>query len=175
MTQLLPGLLLPLEGHTLLLPSSAIAEIIPYEKPNPIPDIPKWFMGVLTWRAIHIPLIILEKVESTVDWGEDKTPPVLTDKTHIAIINRDSKIQGEGQNSASTKYPFFSILLKNVPKMCRLTESTLKLVTKTTDDPRFLMEVKIQDDYVYIPNLPNLWKLIDALPSRLQWFRQVII
>ena len=177
MNENLPSLLLPLEGRTLLLPSSAIAEIIPFEKPKPIPDIPRWLVGILTWRAIHIPLLYLEKMEPKVVWGEEENKQGETPdpKAHIAILNRATKLQGEGQNLPSNRYPFFSIVLKNVPKLHRLNEGGVKLVSVIEDDPRYLMEVKIQEDYAYIPNLPELWKMIDALPSRLQWFRQLVI
>ncbi len=173
-SEALPCLLLPLQEKNILLPSSAIAEIIPYEKPKTISDIPKWLVGILNWRGINIPLVLLEKIESPLAWnagsGEAMEDP--TRKFHIAILNRVYKIQSDKNN----QYPFFSIVLKNVPKLYRVSNEGVKMITQySAADSRFIMEVKVQNDYAFIPDLQSLWKMIDALPSRLQWFRQIIL
>ena len=173
--EVLPCLLLPLQEKNILLPSSAIAEIIPYEKPKTIPDIPKWLLGILNWRGIHIPLVLLEKFESHLVWNTQASEEAMEDPTrkhHIAILNRVYKIQNDGNN----QYPFFSIVLKNVPKLYRISNEGVKMVNQYSEtDSRFIMEVKVQNDYAFIPDLPSLWKMIDALPSRLQWFRQIVL
>jgi len=179
MTEMLTCLLLPLQEKALILPSSAIAEIISFERPKLIPDIPKWLVGISTWRGIQIPLTHLEDMESHLVLSESPQheAEVQDLKHHVAVINRVNKIQNEAQVPTGDKYPFFSIVLKSVPKLYHLTQESIKLVSQfpENENSRYLMEVKVKNDYAFVPNLPSLWKMIDALPSRLQWFRQIII
>ncbi len=173
----LPCLLLPIQGKNLILPSAAIAEIIPFESVKPISDTPKWLLGILSWRGIHIPLTYLEKMESHLAWNgpSSEKHEENSQKFHIAIINRVQKISSDTDGQLN-KYPFFSIVLTEAPKLHRIVSNNVKMITKTAeDDIHFLMEVKIHNDYAFIPNLISLWNMIDELPSRLQWFRQIIL
>jgi len=178
MSENLSCLLLPLQNKNLLLPSSAVAEIIAYEEPKSIVDIPGWLLGILTWRRIQIPLAYLEKMESYSAWGKKSEEQSVEDKhkLHIAVINRAYKIEAKDeQNEKVNRYPFFSIVLKDAPRLFRISKDDVTKVTEpNTTDPRFLMEVKVKNDNAFIPDLTVLWKMIDTLPSRLQWFRQVV-
>ena len=176
----LPCLWLPLEEKNAILPSAAIAEIIPFEKPTEIPDVPAWFLGVSNWRGIHIPLTCLEKMESHLIWDtkekNNKKEEAENPFSYIAVINRIYKVPIEETKDGIKKYPFFAIALEKVAKLQRLAPDNMKLVAKLPDeDPRFLMQVKILNDFAYIPNLQKCWAVIDALPSRLQWFRQIVL
>jgi len=176
MAILLPCLLLPVREKILVLPSSAVAEIISYEKPKEISDAPDWLEGILNWRGINIPLTYLEKIGPPLDWNTPKSEEgEEVKKRYVAILNRTQKTQGE-ESDKMNRYPFFGAILQDVPKLQRISEDAVKIVTQFPEDnPRYIMEVKTHGDYVLVPNLPKLWKMIDALPSRLQWFRQIVL
>jgi chemosensory pili system protein ChpC len=178
MSEILPCLLLPLPSGKIVLPTSAVAEIIPYEKPETIPDIPVWLLGILTWRGIHIPLVGLEKMEAFLSWNKntEEEVPDKTDSYSIAILNRIDKKISNNLDDSSHQYPFFSILLKGVPKLYRVAKDGIKLVAEQPEgNKRFILEARVQNDNACIPNLPYLWDIIDGLPSRLQWFRQIVL
>jgi len=167
-------LLLSLEDEKIILPTAAIAEIIPYETPELLDDSPSWFKGILTWRGIHIPLINMQTIEPFSAWQEGETKETLENKpeTYVAILNRMEKTPGSEAVGSTHPYPFFSILIKEIPKLYRLMEEGIKLVNRESSDSRFLMKIAVQSNQAFIPNLQYFWKIIDGLPSRLQWFRQ---
>ena len=176
MSDILPCLLLPLATQKIVLPTSAVAEIIVYEKPVSVIDVPPWLLGMLVWRGIHIPLVSLEKMEHFLSWNKKTEEKAAEDISlySIAILNRiDKKISQKA--GEPHQYPFFSILLKGAPKLYRIAKDSIKLVAKSDADKRLLLEARVQNDTVFVPDLSYLWEIIDGLPSRLQWFRQVVL
>lgn len=174
----LPCLLLPVEEKMLLLPTAAVAEIISYKESEieVLSDVPAWFLGMLNWRGTQIPLTTLENMESYLSWDNIKGQKSETrDKFHIAIINRITKINSDIQVQKFRQYPFFAIALKGTPKLTRISREVLNMDHKSTAiDPQFIMKVKIKEDIALVPNLVSFWKIIDTLPSRLQWLGKII-
>ncbi len=169
MSDLLPCLSLPLWEKNVVLPTAAVAEIIPYEETQSVTDVPSWFVGILTWRGIHIPLVYLERMDSFFSWNGSTDRPFKDEKSqgYIAIINRI-----KAENQGKQKYQFFSFVLRGVPKLYRLAKDGIRLIAeKPEDDSRYLMQVKILNEIAFIPDLANLWAIIDTLPPRLQWFK----
>jgi len=178
MSGVLHGLALPLREHTVVLPSAAIAEIIPYEKPDRILESPPWLVGILNWRGIHTPLTYLELMESHLTFETvNNLESEINHDFLIVILNRIYEIKGAGlKTEENQKYPFFAIVIEHMPKLLRLTSEMIHVVADLSDkSPRFLMEVTIKTEQAFIPNLISLWKMIDALPPRLQWFQQITI
>lgn len=178
MTITIPCLMLALHQKNILLPSIAVAEIIGYEEPKQVLDVPRWLLGLLTWRGVPIPLAHLERMDSPLAWNaaNQETDIKKARKYYIAVINRSKKIATDHQTQHANPYPFFAILVEGVPKLYHIHESAIKIVTQfPPEDKRFLMEVKIQNDCALIPHLESLWAMIDALPARLQWFRQIVL
>lgn len=129
-------ILLPLQNQTLVVPYSAIAEIIPFEAPTREEDAPNWFLGKLTWRETDIPVINLETLQ-------DPTQEFIQNQhLHIAILNR-----------VKDNLPdFIGIILQNLPTMTRLKRSDVTLVQENPS-PSILMEVKVRETPAFIPNL----------------------
>ena len=178
MTELLPCLLLPVSEKNIILPSAAIAEILPFQKPSTIQDLPEWLIGILTWRGVHVPLVYLEKMNTHLAWnkGAVKEEEVEHKGLYIAIINRINRNKADNQSSNVNQYPFLAVMLNKVPKLYRVARDNIQLVAqKHEGDFRFMMEIKIQNEYAFVPDLTNMWKIIDALPPRLQWFRQIVL
>lgn len=161
--EILSCLLLPVQEKNLLLPMAAVAEIITYEEPIVLPDVPNWFLGLLTWRGIQIPLTMLERMDSYLAWDSAVAQKSETqNKAQIAIVNRIAKSENAG-------YPFFAIVLKNTPKLFRLSQEMIETENQSqTTDFRFVLTIKVGEDISFVPNLESLWKIIDTLPLRLQ-------
>ncbi|WP_070989205.1 chemotaxis protein CheW [Halofilum ochraceum] len=55
-------LVLPVQGPPVLVPNSAVAEIITQQDIAPPEDAPDWFLGTGRWRGTEIPLISLDRL-----------------------------------------------------------------------------------------------------------------
>ena len=55
-------MLLPLTSLNLLIPNSAVAEIIGYSTPRALPDTSDWFPGVVLWRGVYVPVVVVEQM-----------------------------------------------------------------------------------------------------------------
>ena len=55
-------MLLPLTSLNLLIPNSAVAEIIGYSTPRALPDSSDWFAGVVLWRGVYVPVVAVEQM-----------------------------------------------------------------------------------------------------------------
>ena len=55
-------MLLPLNSLNLLIPNSAVAEIIGYSTPRQLPDTSDWFPGVVLWRGVYVPVVAVEQM-----------------------------------------------------------------------------------------------------------------
>ena len=172
--QIIPCLLLSFGEKKVILPTAAIAEIIPFEKPELVIDTPSWFIGMLTWRGIHIPLVNMQEIQPFSTWHEETSEGSLQNQknVYIAILNRFQKISENSGLDPERQYPFFSILINGVPKLYRLSVGKIKFVSRDeSEGTPFLMEVKIQNNQAFIPNLQYFWGIIDELPLRLQSFK----
>ena len=47
-------MLLPLTSLNLLIPNSAVAEIIGYSQPRALANCSDWFAGVVLWRGVYL-------------------------------------------------------------------------------------------------------------------------
>lgn len=54
------SLLVPVEGDFLIVPNAAVAEILGYTDPQPVPDGAAWMLGMLPWRGQMIPVVSFE-------------------------------------------------------------------------------------------------------------------
>lgn len=55
-------MLLPLNSLNLLVPNSAVAEIIGYSLPRELPKTSDWFSGVVLWRGVYVPVVAVEQM-----------------------------------------------------------------------------------------------------------------
>lgn len=172
----IPCVWLPLLEKNIILPTSAIAEILPFEKPKLLPDMPHWLLGILSWRDIQIPFVDLEKMKLETAWNEynDNQLENIGASYRIAILNRIAKVSEKDETGIfHAKYPFFAILLKRNPKIYKISSEDIYVVSEIPDKSRFLFELKINNEPVWVPNLPSLWDIIDKLPTRMQWLGRV--
>lgn len=107
--QALNSLLLPLYGRTLLLPSTALAELINPQAVEPQPGAPGWYLGDIIWRDLRVPLLSFECASS----GASPLAPQAGER--VAVLNA---IGGRPQ------LKFFALRLRGIPRPLRV-ESTL--------------------------------------------------
>jgi chemosensory pili system protein ChpC len=93
-------MLLQLTSLNLLIPNSAVAEIIGYSTPRPLPDTSDWFPGVVLWRGVYVPVVAVEQMcaLSTAQVGP---------RARIAIIYNPEK---------DPDLPYLGIQMQDIPR-----------------------------------------------------------
>lgn len=132
MKEFLRCLLLPVAKETLLLPYSAVAEVVERElteNEEGVKDI--------VWRGLTIPLIHLDESECKFNKNA---------KRDIAILNRFSE---------KSKVDFVGIVLCGVPSIHRYKRGDIEWVGHAKE-PYGLMEVAVRDQKAIIPKLEAL-------------------
>lgn len=61
----LAAYIISLQKRELLVPGTTVAEIIPYEPLQRVQDTPDWFLGVLGWRGVQVPVVSFEMLSVT--------------------------------------------------------------------------------------------------------------
>ena len=101
--------LLPVGSGHLLLPNTAVASMISYSKPAPVPDAPGWLLGMINWQGWYLPVA---------SW------PALLDPEHIASTDnaRIAVIKNLHQHS---DMPYFAIIAQGFPRLLSVSEEDL--------------------------------------------------
>jgi len=93
-------MLLPLNNLNLLVPNSAVAEIIGYSAPRQLPDSSDWLRGVVLWRGVYIPVVSVERL-CGLDTAEVRP------RARIAIIYNPDKDE---------ELPYLGIHIQDIPR-----------------------------------------------------------
>jgi len=93
-------MLLPLTSLNLLIPNSAVAEIIGYSAPRQLSDSSDWFPGAVLWRGVYVPVVEVEKL---CNLGIAEVGP----RTRIAIIYNPGK---------DPDMPYIGIHMQDIPR-----------------------------------------------------------
>lgn len=135
------SILAPLTEGNLLLPNSAVAEILNYASPKPLKHTPSWLLGELPWRGWQVPIICYEQLIKAA------TSHRVTPKSRILIV----KTLGE-----STQVNYIGLLIQGLPRLKKITSSTL-LEIETEKLPKTLFsKVRVEDLDSFIPALSEL-------------------
>jgi len=142
----LGAMLLPFSYRSLIVPNTLVAEIVPYSVPLAKPGLPGWHKGFLLWRNIEIPLISLAQLMDMEVMLEES-------KYQIAIINRVDTV---------CKNDYIAILLYDLPRLYKVKDNEITFVAPAPNE-WIVMEVALKEQKAFIPNIPNLFKKIDAV------------
>jgi len=134
------SLLIPLQGHTILLPNVTVAEIVPTSSIQPIQDAPSWYLGNCTWRELTVPVLSIEALNG------DATPP-LHARARFAVLNTT----GINEN-----LPFIAILTQGLPRLARVNEEEIREREDGENRAVDLMQVSWAGEYTVIPNVPAI-------------------
>lgn len=131
----LTGLLLTLTDRLLLLPNTAIAELVNYRAVQPVPHAPNWLLGQVAWRDLTLPLLSFETASSDI--------PVQTADARMVIVNA---IGGRPE------LPFYALLIQALPRSLRI-EPSLPRLAKELLQPLELAAVSVEGELAKIPDL----------------------
>lgn len=108
--KIVKGLLLPMKTSNVIVPNTAIAEIVSVEHVLPVNDAPPWMLGYLSWRRRSVPLISFDAVQQ----GE---PDFLTSRSKIAVLYSISE---------DSTFPYMALLMQRAPKVINISEDNIK-------------------------------------------------
>ncbi len=139
-------ILAPLTDGHIMLPNSAVGEILTFTSLEPFEQGPPWLLGEIAWRGWQVPVINYERMLN------DDSDTTITAKTRVMII----KTLGE-----STQVNYIGLVIQGLPRLKKASTSTL--VEKQVDDlpDTVFSKVTIDDLQAIIPELGELTRTIE--------------
>lgn len=142
------GLMVTLEGETLLVPNVAIAEVLPFAQPDQAQEGPDWLVGYCDWRGHRLPVVSVEVVHG-------HAAPAIDKNTRIAVINT---IKGDAG------VPFYAILTRGIPHLVKLGDDDINLAGAFDDAASGeLARVQVDSQRAIIPDLDALESLVQQV------------
>ena len=133
-------LTIPLDNETVILPNTAIAEVIGYTAPEAVSDAPDWFLGHINWRDKRVPLVSFESAS-----GHDVAEP--KKNSRIAILNT---LNGNAQ------LPYVAIMSQGIPSLALVNQETINAKDSASTRQAISAFVEHDGQEVIIPNLDEL-------------------
>lgn len=143
------GVLLPLREAQLLLPNASVSEVVSITELTTVPDMPNWFLGIMSWRQREVPVISFEEL---VEVPSDESEP----SSKVAICNT---------LGGNPRRPFIGVLLSSMPKLVRVTQA---IITPQENEhelgPAVKRQVIINGEEAWIPDMNAVeWVVQEAL------------
>lgn len=137
-------MLLPLSSIKLMIPNSAVAEVIGYSTPRALPDSSEWFPGVVLWRGVYVPVVSLEEMCSI-------DPAMAGPRSRVAIIYNPEK---------DAELPYLGIHIQDIPRAYLAEPETME---SGSDDGlgQYLLSNVDEDQFARV--IPDLDSIIAAL------------
>ena len=129
-------MILPMIGHSLLLPTNSVAEMSAVTPLRTLENVPEWMLGYYSWRGIEVPVVSIESIN-----GEAKHP--LNPQGRIAVLNN---------TGVDPKLPFVAIHTQGIPRMTRVAENDISEHAKQRR-AFDLMAVKVGLEEFFLPNI----------------------
>ena len=129
---------LPLSDTTLLVPNSAVSEIIGYSAPEPAQVDVSWLHGHISWRGVTIPIISFEKL----CYQELGAPGT---RTRIAVL-----YNALAENST---LPYFGVILQDIPRGYFAQKDRLLSTLEHADCDYIAGRADAMNDRLVVPDL----------------------
>ena len=139
----LPCFVLPMCAEAMIVPSVTVAEVIDYRPPEPLPGAPAWFMGVVDWRGIAIPVISFERFNHLTESRQGS-------QSRLAIMNVVS-------NQHYMRY--FSVVIQGNPKPVKIMADTIEQQDDSMSDG-IAMKVLYAGQNAMIPDMDAIERSI---------------
>jgi len=139
--EMLPCLLIPVQGGRLILPNVTVAELITYQALSPCDNASDWLLGQLDWRGTMIPVVSYEEFsgQKTGVPGQD---------LRIAVVN--------APNGDSGSLRFFGLLVQGIPSLIKLEEAAIKENLNTTLLTGQKLAVTLETGHAIVPDLDKI-------------------
>ncbi len=135
---------LPLNEFQLLLPNSAVAEIIGYTQPQTEDTQEDWFHGLISWRGVMVPVVSVERLceLQSVEAGA---------RSRIAIVYNPSGDEG---------LPYLGLILQDIPRAYLAEEDRLIDALTSVECPYLASRADAMIEQLFIPNLDAILSIL---------------
>ena len=154
-TQEVYSLMIPTVLGNILLPSSNVAEIVPFSNVERLADTanaPSWFIGHLLWRGQSIPLISIDVIRGESDPQANKRSRVAV--AHTLKLNRE--------------LPYIAIVVQGIPRLSHVRPDNIKYVETEFLSEAEKMQVTVENLKASIPDLDRLEDMILTARAAMQ-------
>jgi chemosensory pili system protein ChpC len=143
------GVVLPVTGGQVLVPSTTMAEVITFAPPEPVADAPDWLLGRVAWRGWRLPVLAFSVLAGV-------TAREATDNTRVAVLKA---LNGHA------RLPYVGVLTQGFPRLTLIFRDTLVAVAPGDALPTGVREqVRVHDEAAWIPDLELIEQaLVDVL------------
>ena len=139
--------LIALESLRLVLPNTAIAEVIAYTKPELPEGMPEWFLGYVPWRGYHIPVISFEAMIDQPGSSPDK-------RSRVIVLN---SISGDADR------PFYGLLATGIPRLMVVDSDNIQNAPEIGATDSLIMRQVVVDKHAAV--IPDQYELEARLKS----------
>jgi len=135
------GVLIHVEGDSLLLPNAVVAEVLSFSTPDPVEGAPDWLLGTIRWRGWRMPLVAFSRMA-----GIAEEQGGLGSKVVV--------LKALGGNP---KAPYFAVLTQGFPRLVTVPRDELLSQDdgKTLPDG-VLARVMLRQDSALVPDLARI-------------------
>ena len=142
------GVLLPIGSRFLLLPNSAVAEVIGYREPKADTAAPDWWLGWIEWRGLRVPVVSLEQALGRQESERGSR------RARIAILNT---------LNGNADLPYIGVYTQGISRLTRITADNLTEDTSgTLASPLVLAAFRINEQPAWIPDMDKLEQMVLA-------------
>ena len=141
---------MPLNNWQLLLPNSAVAEIIGYTTPESANQGSGWYDGKISWRGVLVPVVSLEKM-CELDAAETGH------RTRIAIIYNPS---------GDDALPYIGLILQDIPRAYLAEPERLQEMQASASCNYLIGQADAMFEHLYIPDLDAISDAIKNISSQ---------
>jgi chemosensory pili system protein ChpC len=139
-------ILAPLTDGHVLLPNSAVGEILNFTSPEPFKQGPAWLLGEIAWRGWQVPVINYERLL------KDNSGTKITSKSRILIV----KTLGE-----STQVNYLGLVIQGLPRLKKVNAITLVESPDAELPETVFSMVTIDGLKAVIPELGDLTRVVE--------------
>ncbi len=132
-------LLIPLQEIKILLPNTAVAEVVSYVLPEPAENAPDWLLGTIVWRDEKVPLISFELACGIANQENSAR--------RIAVLNT---------LNGNSRLPYIALLVDGIPQLRLIQESSIVVTEKDGETDVIAASIELPDGEVVIPDLDRL-------------------
>ena len=134
--------LISLEALRLVLPNTAIAEVVAYTKLE-LPDegSPEWFLGYVNWRGYRIPVVSFEQMIDQAGSKPDR-------RSRIIILN---------SITADADRPFYGLLATGIPRLMSVDTHSIQNAPEIGETDSLITRHVIVDKHGAV--IPDLYEL----------------
>ena len=140
------SLLIPITGTTLLLPVSAISEVVDEIDLYPAEESdPDWIYGTAQWRDNEVKVLCYEAL---VGAGAGADKPAINEHSRLAILKAADE---------QSDFEFYGLITQGYPRSARVTPtSDFRSQGNQPDESGVLMYATLDDQAVIMPDLADI-------------------